>query len=68
MTLKYAIATFETFEQEDLYDIIQGISEDQPDLFMAITDAIERELSRTTLQEMREETFNGYYIYPELQN
>jgi len=66
MTIKRALATFEDFEQEDLYDIILGLSDDQPDLFMDITYAVEAELHKAILQELREETCNGYPMYPEL--
>lgn len=66
MTIKRALATFEDFEQEDLYDIILGLAEDQPTLFVDVVDAIEGELTRANLQDMREETCNGYPMYPEL--
>lgn len=67
MTIKRALATFEDFEQEDLYDIILGLAEEQPELFISITDAIEGEIHRSNLQEMREETIYGQPLYPELQ-
>jgi len=66
MTIKRALATFEDFENEDLYDIILGLSDDQPDLFMDITYAVEAELHKAILQEMREETIYGQPMYPEL--
>ena len=66
MTIKRALATFEDFEQEDLYDIILGLAEDQPELFTNITYAVEAELHKAILQEMREETIYGQPMYPEL--
>lgn len=66
MTIKRALATFEDFENEDLYDIILGLAEDQPQLFTDITYAIDAELNLAILQEMREETIYGQPMYPEL--
>ena len=66
MTIKRALATFEDFEQEELYDIILGLAEDQPQLFTDITYTIDAELNLAILQEMREETIYGQPLYPEL--
>lgn len=66
MTIKRALATFEDFENEDLYDIILGLADDQPELFMDITYAVEAELHKAILQELREETIYGQPLYPEL--
>ena len=66
MTIKRALTTFEDFENEDLYDIILGLADDQPELFIEVTEAIEGQLHLAILQEMREETCNGYPLYPEL--
>ncbi len=66
MNTGQSLETFMSFEGEDLHEIILGIAKDQPELFMDITDAIEAELHLSILQEMREETCNGYPMYPEL--
>ena len=66
MSIKRALATFEDFDHEDLHSIIIGLAEEQPELFISITDAIEGEIHRSNLQEMREETMYGYPMYPEL--
>lgn len=71
LDIKTALATFEDLENEDLYDLILGLAEDRPELFVGIADALESVLMRDILQEMREETIdgtpNGYPLYPELQ-
>ena len=66
MSIKRALATFEDFDHEDLHSIITGLAEEQPELFISITDAIEGEIHRSNLQEMREETMYGQPLYPEL--
>ena len=65
--IKGALETFEDLRGEDLYDLILGLAEDQPELFSDIADALEAVLVRDILQEMREEMHNGHPLYPELQ-
>mgnify|MGYP000181954357 CR=1 FL=1 len=67
MTLKRTMELYEALADEDIYEIIRTFAEDQPDLFTDITYAIEAHLCEEALQEMREETCNGYPMYPELQ-
>jgi hypothetical protein len=67
MNIGQSLETFMSFEDEDIHELILGIASDQPELFIEITDAIEAEIHLSILQEMREETCNGYPIYPELQ-
>jgi len=62
-----ALETFEGLEDECLYDLILGLSEDQPQLFIDLADALESVLMRDIIEELRLDTHNGYPLYPELQ-
>lgn len=65
--LKNALETFQDLENEDLYDLILGLADDNPEFFMDVVDALEVIRAGDLLQWMREETHNGYPLYPELQ-
>ena len=67
MALQRTMELYDALADEDIYEIIRTFTDDQPELFENITYAIEAHLCEEALQEMREETCNGYFMYPELQ-
>jgi hypothetical protein len=58
--------TFKAIDPEDIRGLLLSVAETHPELFSDVVDVMEDILVEECIQEMREETCNGYPMYPEL--
>ena len=58
--------TFRNIDPEDLQRLLLNMAETHPELFSDVGDIMEADLIEECIQELREETFNGQWMYPEL--
>lgn len=62
-----AVEILDQFEVDEITDIIYDLAFENPGLFVNVVDGIQALDHARIFHEMREETCNGYPMYPELQ-